>query len=1298
MTTSKQQAIDEQEPPPLQLGTKIMDLSADQFRQCVFIIDELASSFDCHQFMTPVPSTAVIYHNQIKHPMDLKTLEENLFKNKYRNVKDFAKDLFLIWENAMRFHLSVDPIFQQALSLKKRYDEIILFIRGGKRPLYLSTEIKDMSVIGNTLIPEELYNTMEQAKATEKSTLYGIHIFSDQDHSTKRMYGGTNQHVFQLLNSYFFEYMSKDESTRRKMPLPRLYIAKNRTLLKQAHTDPNGVLAIIYDIRMTPIDLKGESLYKIRATVLLAEPVNQVHDVDDSTMDFSESISYSPKAWIKVRPLQAPVHHVESIINKDIDRNCLKKVFTTFRLSTKYNTDPKKIRNFQVAKYFAQSMLYPVSSSTDVSEPTSEIDAELIERFTSKITTTTTPPPYVSTPPSSSSSTTKSSAKSTAATSQVPKLRSRVLSNADLEPPTTIHQEQIAEAELSPKTKIKLTVSANKASASSSLKSSPESEASSSHATPAPTQTEKAPTGEANFTIKVNLRLPNQLNSKKHKLGNGIPASVCPTTSSTPTTKRLTINPPKDQSQIQQAKCTKPKASNLSSSPSSPILTAPKRPSSPLLEDNHAMKSKQKKSHSFKERKQSLSKEVQVKRDDSHHSASPPSATMITASAASSTTPSASTLQQRLPATVIYGYPPPHPAGYIYSHPPGIYQLAPNGYPQPHPYPEAVYYYPHQSNTPLPPLPQNGHFAYQSPSSAFIPHIPMQLPPLRLELPPVETSPLLGSPVSPGQERQQHQVEFNTSQARQSHYSLVNPIYTPTVIQPQGEANQVKKENEIDGNNVLNDAPTPDYEYSDPEEEEEEEGSRGSPSVQEDSDDDLMGSSISSIHSGDTDLDSLSLDQGVNNEQNLATTTAERGSGSDSIATTEPRDVIASKDHDHSPTKPFTRYADQFEQQPPSESHLETATNLWHKISSFAAQKQIPIVDVRQYDHDDLILIPPSPDHDELKNVFWIPNDSTKVIQLFKRMTIHQRVSEVIGLMQLAKLPHMPKVYQLLHDRKGEIIGMCMQRFEMTLREYTQHHAITAYQKFDIVVQVIESVLILHEIGITHGDLSSWNFMVNKTNQMLKDGSEKVEVWLTQFSRAMFMRASDFKEWWVKCPDNINADYSAQVVPKNEQDLAIWCRYLPLIQSKPVHRNYWYRSIEALPRHPSDNAMLSLNPFFEDLYTLGIILWEIISDGEPWKSLDKNDLNALRSVVRQDESLERVLRNEIPGSVSIDLLLKLLRANWSKRCNAKALLTWISAPNIKTALMNEWTAAHKRPLEELAVSGDNSSLYKKQKL
>jgi len=196
-------------------------------------------------------------------------------------------------------------------------------------------------------------------------------------------------------------------------------------------------------------------------------------------------------------------------------------------------------------------------------------------------------------------------------------------------------------------------------------------------------------------------------------------------------------------------------------------------------------------------------------------------------------------------------------------------------------------------------------------------------------------------------------------------------VYTPTVIQPQGETNQVKKESEIDGN-VLNDAPTPDYEYSDPEEEEEE-GSRGSPSVQEDSDDDLMGSSISSIHSGDTDLHSPSLGQGENNEQNPATTTAERSSVSDSIATTEPRDVIASskhsvssvfkqtadivqaEDHHHSPTKPFTRYANQFEHQPPSESHLETATNLWHKISSFAAQKQIPIVDVRQYDHDDLI-------------------------------------------------------------------------------------------------------------------------------------------------------------------------------------------------------------------------------------------------------------------------------------------------------------------------------------------------------
>ncbi|GAN09520.1 hypothetical protein MAM1_0272c09050 [Mucor ambiguus] len=1360
MSASKQQAKGGTASVALQLGAKKMNLSPDQFRQCVFIIDELVSTYDCHQFMTPVPPTAVIYHSQIKHPMDLKTLEQNLFSNKYKNVKDFAKDLFLIWENAMRFHLSVDPIYQQALTLKKRYDEIILFIRGGKRPLYLSTEIQDVTTIGRTLIPEELYNNNnkieKQSNATEKSTLYGIHIFSNQDHNTKRMYGGTNQHVFQMLNSYFFEYMSKNQAIRKKMPLPRLYIAKNRTLLKQAHSDPSGALAILYDIKMTPVNVKGESMLKIRATVLLAEPVNQVHDMDDSTMDFSESISYSPKAWIKVRPLQSPVHHVESIITKDIDRNCLKKVFTTFKISTKYNTDPKKIRNFEVAKQFAQSMLYPVSSP-DTSGPASEIDAQPVEKLTS---TPAAAAPHTS-PSSSSSPTTKSSTPTATGssrkkeTSQTPKLRSRVASNADLDSPLTTtpkSRERTVDAESGQKPKIKLIVLADRASTSSpshnaSLK--PEEPLSNTSST-TPTVSPVKKQASKSRSTEVSLKLPHQSSSKKHKSSHDTshePAPPTQTASTTTTRKRLTINPPKGTSQI-QTKCTASNAPNPSpSSPASPTLKAlKKRPHSPSLADsNTTILSKHSKSPKNKERKLSLSKKASVKND----TCSPASATtvsMTTLNAASSSFTPTAIPPHQLPANVIYGYPPPHLGGYIYSHPPAIYQLAPNGYPQPHPYPEPVYYYPQPSNTttPSPPLPppqaslHNGHVAYHLPSPVFIPQIPMQLPPLRLELPPVPTSPLLGSPVSPAQ----HQPEIPLSQARENHYSppLVNQVYTPTVVQPPRQTNRVdiKQEKEVEGS-CLNDAPTPDYEYSDPGDESEEEenakqasSSEGSPSEQEeeDSDDDMMGSPISSLHSGDTDSHSPSVDDqnehDLRSHSQLPDTADEHSSVSDSNATTEPREAISSSHysvssevqqqpavaaiaaadttHSTTATKRFTCYVDQFEYQTPSKADRQIAADVWHKISSFASQKQIPMVDIHHYDDDDLILIPAALHHHhhhcELKSVFWIPSNNTKVIQLFQRMTIHQRVSEVVGLMQLARLPHMPQVHELLHDGSGEIIGVCMQRFEMTLKEYIQHRIITAEQKLDMVLQMIESVLILHEIGIAHCDLSSWNFMVNRTHETLKDGSEKVDVWLTQFNSAVFIHASDYREWWVQCPSKINADYMAQVVPKDEHALDMWCKALPWIQSKPVHRNFWYCPIETLPKHASDHDILPhpVNPIAQDLYTLGMIIWEIISDGTPWKSLEKNDLHALRQVIQQDESLERVLRHEMPGSVSIELLLKLLQVQTDKRCSAKALLSWISAPSIETALMNEWTITYKRPLEELAVNGDSGSLYKKLKL
>lgn len=108
-----------------------VSMAAKPFRQCVFILDELLSCFDCYQFLIPVPATAVVYHKEIKTPMDFKTLEQNLYNDKYKQYEEFIRDLCLIWDNAKSFHRNFDPLYQQAENLYKRYQSIASFMEGG---------------------------------------------------------------------------------------------------------------------------------------------------------------------------------------------------------------------------------------------------------------------------------------------------------------------------------------------------------------------------------------------------------------------------------------------------------------------------------------------------------------------------------------------------------------------------------------------------------------------------------------------------------------------------------------------------------------------------------------------------------------------------------------------------------------------------------------------------------------------------------------------------------------------------------------------------------------------------------------------------------------------------------------------------------------------------------------------------------------------------------------------------------------------------------------------------------------
>lgn len=110
-----------------------ISMPASCFRRCIFILNELLSCYDCFQFLTPVPLTAVVYHREIKQPMDFATLENNLYANKYNTYNDFYQDLALIWNNAKLFHRSFDLIYQQAENLLNRYNGLVEFLNGGQK-------------------------------------------------------------------------------------------------------------------------------------------------------------------------------------------------------------------------------------------------------------------------------------------------------------------------------------------------------------------------------------------------------------------------------------------------------------------------------------------------------------------------------------------------------------------------------------------------------------------------------------------------------------------------------------------------------------------------------------------------------------------------------------------------------------------------------------------------------------------------------------------------------------------------------------------------------------------------------------------------------------------------------------------------------------------------------------------------------------------------------------------------------------------------------------------------------------
>lgn len=331
----------------------------------------------------------------------------------------------------------------------------------------------------------------------------------------------------------------------------------------------------------------------------------------------------------------------------------------------------------------------------------------------------------------------------------------------------------------------------------------------------------------------------------------------------------------------------------------------------------------------------------------------------------------------------------------------------------------------------------------------------------------------------------------------------------------------------------------------------------------------------------------------------------------------------------------------------------------------------MPVENINSYRFD----IKTSPNAEGyFKQVYFLRDDKRKVVQTFRRMTTAQRVTEIASLLKLKDKPHIGQITEVIEEN-GEIIGLSMERYQKTLKQYTHahsHHRLTAHQKMDLVIQLLECMKTIHDHGLAHRDLSEVNFMVNETEEQLPDGSTKAEVYLIDFGKSTFVFPADVRQWWIQLPPGETE--SSEIVPTTEEELKEWCDQLPWMRAKPDHGYRLYRSIQTMPKSRVDTQELPwlINPLAEDMYSIGTIIWKMFAETEPWYGILETDIKSLRDIVSDDYNIEKALEREVPGKLSKELLLHTLKVTPQERKTADEMLAWIKDPQIKEELINEW--------------------------
>ena len=102
-------------------------LTSSQKHMCFEVISELQKYSICYIFNQPVDpekDSCPDYFDVISNPMDLGTVKQKLSNNKYSSIKEWKRDMSLIWDNSISYNPAGTIVNDCAQHLKNVYERL----------------------------------------------------------------------------------------------------------------------------------------------------------------------------------------------------------------------------------------------------------------------------------------------------------------------------------------------------------------------------------------------------------------------------------------------------------------------------------------------------------------------------------------------------------------------------------------------------------------------------------------------------------------------------------------------------------------------------------------------------------------------------------------------------------------------------------------------------------------------------------------------------------------------------------------------------------------------------------------------------------------------------------------------------------------------------------------------------------------------------------------------------------------------------------------------------------------------